>query len=210
MTIPETVRTPEEVRDLWDGIAPVWRMHSITDSILGVTRVRKSHFSNVTGDVLDVACGTGENFTYLSGAGSVTAIDLSPTMVALATDRSVRLGLNARVESADAGALPYDDDSFDVIISAMSSCTFPDHVAAFREMERVGRPGGRILLFEHGRSVVGWIARRQDAGIRKKVDSGNCRNNRDPRFEIEEARMEIVSHIRSHLGMIHRFEIAVR
>ena len=34
MTIPETVRTPEEVRDLWDGIAPVWRWNSITDSIL--------------------------------------------------------------------------------------------------------------------------------------------------------------------------------
>ena len=55
MTIPETVRTREEVRDLWDGIAPVWRWNSITDSILGVTRVRKSHLSNVTGDVLDVA-----------------------------------------------------------------------------------------------------------------------------------------------------------
>ena len=89
-------------------------------------------------------------------------------VAALVNDAVLVLFDKAAGWSPDGGALPYDDDSFDVVISAMSSCTFPDHAAAFREMERVGRPGGRILLLEHGRSSVGWIARHQDAGIRKK------------------------------------------
>lgn len=209
MTTQETARTVGEVRELWDDIAPVWKWNHLVDAVLGVTLARRRHMSGITGDVLDVACGTGENFKYLREADSITALDLSPAMVRRARVRAGRLGLNGRVEVADAAMLPYNDDSFDVVVSAMSSCTFPDHVSAFLEMKRVARPGGRILLLEHGRSSIDWIARRQDAGVHKRLESGNCRNNRDPRAEIEEAGLDITSHVRSHLGIVHRFEIAV-
>ena len=62
----------------------------------------------------------------------------------------------------DAQDLAFPDDSFETVISSLSTCTFPDPVEALSEMGRVCAPNGQILLLEHGRSSVGAIARFQD------------------------------------------------
>jgi ubiquinone/menaquinone biosynthesis C-methylase UbiE len=159
--------------------------------------------------VLDVACGTGENFQYLRKAASLTAFDLSPEMVEEAHRRRRQLGRDIRLLVADAQEMPFPDASFHTVVSALSSCTFPDHVAAFGEMVRVTRPGGRILLVEHGRSSVGWIARRQDRIIGRVYERSACRNNRDVAHELAEAGLEPVAHEVSHLGMLNRIAIEV-
>jgi len=182
-------RTTEEILGLYDDLASRWWLFDIPSTLLGLNRFR-SMFREATGDVLDVACGTGENFKYLTGADSVTAFDLSPEMVARARNRAGR---------------------FDVtVVSALSSCTFPDYVAGFKEMERVTKAGGRILLLEHGRSSVGWIAKHQDGrGVARTMKFGGCRSNRDVGSEMVEAGLDIVSHKSTHLGMIDRFVIEV-
>jgi len=198
-------KTTEEVRRIYDDLAQDWWRYGIANSALGINRLR-SMFSEATGDVLDVACGTGENFAHLTRAETMTAIDLSPAMVAQARKRPGDI----EVQMGDAQAMEFEDDSFDTLVSALSSCTFPDYTAAFHEMHRVVRPGGSILLLEHGRSSVGWIARRQDrTGARKTMERGGCRSNRDMREEIEAAGLTVASHRRTHLGMIHRFVITV-
>jgi ubiquinone/menaquinone biosynthesis C-methylase UbiE len=202
-------KTTEEIRDLYDGIASWWRWMSIPDALIGITRARRSLFSRATGDVLDVACGTGENFPHLGSADSLTAVDLSPAMVAQARQRAEKLGLDVRISEADAAVLPFADESFDIVVSALSTCTFTDPIAAFGEMERVTRAGGQILLLEHGRSSVEWIARRQDRNLERHLEHTGCRYNRDPVAEVEEAGLRIVEHHRSHLGMGHRFVVAV-
>lgn len=196
-------KTTEQVQRIYDDLAEDWWRHDIGNTLLGVSRYR-SMFRQATGDVLDVACGTGQNFNYLTLARSVTAIDLSPVMVAQA--RRCNSGFTVTMD--DAQALKFENDSFDTVVSALSSCTFPDHVAGFQEMQRVVKPGGRIMLLEHGRSSVGWIARRQDrSGAIKTMEYGGCRSNRDIRSEIDVAGLAVISHKRSHLGMIHRFVI---
>ena len=52
----------------------------------------------------------------------------------------------------DAEHLAFKDGSFDTVVSTLGTCTFPDPVEALREMRRVCRPGGTVLLLEHGRS----------------------------------------------------------
>lgn len=203
-----TAMATEEVRALYDERARTWKWVTRVNGLLGTNRLRR-HFTGVTGSVLDVGCGTGENFKYLAGARSVDAIDISPEMVSLAADRVRALRLPAEVRVADAADLPYPDDSFDSVVSAFSTCTFPDYVAAFREMERVTRPGGRILLVEHGRSSVTWIARRQDRGVDKSLAGSACRSNRDPMAELDQAGLEVTSRQVSHLGMMNRFVVDV-
>lgn len=200
--------TPDQVRDIYDDMARTWRWATLPNRLLGLERLRR-HFDGVTGAVLDVGCGTGENFRHLGTAASLAAIDISPEMVLLATDRALRLGMAADILVGDAADLPYPDDSFDVVISAFSTCTFPDHVTAFAEMKRVTKPGGRILLVEHGRSSLGWIARRQDRGVEKNFASTACRSNRDPMIELAQARLSVSSHQVSHLGMMNRFVVDV-
>lgn len=197
----------EQVRRRYDEAAGNWRLLGITDSLLLLNRLRKKQFSGANGHVLDVACGTGENFEYLGRAASVTALDLSPEMVEEARRRRRQLGMDTRLMVGDAQDMPFPDATFDNVISAFSSCTFPDHVAAFREMVRVAKPGGRVLLVEHGRSSVGWIARRQDRNIERVMERSGCRNNRDVAAEIAEAGLEPANHLVSHLGMMNRIII---
>ena len=80
---------------------------------------------------------------------------------------------------------------------------------AFREMVRVTKPGGRVLLLEHGRSSVGWIARRQDRNIERVYERSACRNNRDIAVDLDEAGLEPATHLVSHLGMMNRVIVEV-
>lgn len=202
-------KTTEEIREIYDGMASWWKWTTIYDSILGMNLLRAKQFRNVTGHILDVGCGTGENFPYLSRAGSITAVDLSPAMVDQARKRAGRMGLDILVEVGDAAALPFDDNVFDSVVTAYSSCTFADHKKSFVEMERVTKPGGQIFMVEHGRSSVGWIADRQDRKLEPLYERSGCRSNREPVDEIAEAGLDVKSVRKSHLGTGNRIRIRV-
>ena len=70
-------------------------------------------------------------------------------MLAIATRRATELGRDVDLRTGDAQQLPFDDDSFDTVVCALSLCTIPDPVAAIGEMKRVLVPGGRLLLLDH-------------------------------------------------------------
>jgi ubiquinone/menaquinone biosynthesis C-methylase UbiE len=97
--------------------------------------------------VLDVACGTGH--VALEAARllcDVTGIDYVPDLVDVARRRAEAEGLEADFEVADAEALPFDDDSFDFVVSAIGVMFSADHDRAAAELVRTCRPGGRIGL----------------------------------------------------------------
>ena len=199
----------EQVRRRYDEMAGNWRLLGIVDSLLLVNRLRRKQFSTARGDVLDVGCGTGENFEYLGKASSVTALDLSEEMIEEGRRRRRQLGAEVRLVVGDAQELPFPRARFDTVVSAFSSCTFPDFVAAFREMVRVTKPGGRLLLVEHGRSSLGWIARRQDRNVERVYERSGCRNNRDVLADLSEAGLDPEEHVVSHLGMMNRITLRI-
>jgi SAM-dependent methyltransferase len=98
-------------------------------------------------DVLDVGCGTG-NATIPAAklAARVTGLDASPGLIEVAREK----GADAMVEVdwivGDAQAMPFEDDSFDRVISIFGHMFAPDHRAAADELKRVCRPGGRIAI----------------------------------------------------------------
>lgn len=97
--------------------------------------------------VLDVACGTGGVAERIARRDAqVTGIDFAPTLVATARSRAGDAGLDIRYDVGDAEALPYEDSSFDVVVSAFGHMFAPDHRAAASELARVCRPGGRLGL----------------------------------------------------------------
>ncbi len=96
--------------------------------------------------VLDVACGTGvlarAARARVGSTGSVTGLDVAPGMLAVA--RSIEPSVTW-IEG-EAGALPFDDDRFDVVVSQFGLMFFPDREGAIREMLRCLRPGGSVAV----------------------------------------------------------------
>ena len=92
--------------------------------------------------ILDVGCGTGGNLAMLSQFGDAEGVDVSPDALAFCRAR----GLN-KVKLGAAEDLPYEDGTFDLVTALDVVEHLDDDVAGLREMRRVIRPGGRILIF---------------------------------------------------------------
>ncbi|MGH3099759.1 MAG: class I SAM-dependent methyltransferase, partial [Thermoleophilia bacterium] len=96
---------------------------------------------------LDVATGTGEIARPAARAGAqVTGLDLAPDLIDTARELAAADGLDISFDVGDAEALPYEDDSFDVVLSCVGVMFAPHHQIAADELLRVCRPGGRIGL----------------------------------------------------------------
>lgn len=102
-----------------------------------------------SGDVLEVAVGTGTNLDYYPRAARITGLDWSAGMLALARTKARSLGLDPTLVVGDAQCLPFSDASFDTVASTFAMCSVPDLDAALHEMLRVLRPGGTLLLADH-------------------------------------------------------------
>ena len=108
--------------------------------------------SQATGDVLEVAIGTGLNLPFYPDTVNLTGIDWSEHMLELARQRAAELGHPATLQHGDAHQLRFDDASFDTVVCTFGLCAIPDHTQALAEMTRVLRPGGRLILADHIRS----------------------------------------------------------
>ena len=113
--------------------------------------------------VLEVGVGTGINAALYPRDCSVTGVDLSSPMLEKARERVARKGVrNVRLLQMDAANLKFGDDTFDIVYAPYVISVVPDPVAVTREMCRVCRPGGRIVIHNHFRSrnaLVAWVER---------------------------------------------------
>jgi ubiquinone/menaquinone biosynthesis C-methylase UbiE len=110
--------------------------------------------SRASGDVLEVAIGTGLNLLHYPEGARVTGLDLSPEMLEIARKRAADIGREIELKEGDAHQLPFADSSFDAVVCTYSLCNIPDPARAVSEMKRVLRPSGRLILADHIRSAV--------------------------------------------------------
>jgi ubiquinone/menaquinone biosynthesis C-methylase UbiE len=202
-------RSADEIADLYADVADSLGRWSWMDRLV-TGRYRERQFGDASGRVLDVACGTGTNFPYLPASADLVGIDISEAMLGHARAELDRLSLDGSLRRMDAGDLAFDDDSFDTVVSALSTCTFPAPVAALHEMERVCRPDGRILLLEHGRSSVGPLARMQDWRADAHYEKRGCRWNQEPVELVAAAGLPVLDSWTAFLGIVTGIETAPR
>jgi ubiquinone/menaquinone biosynthesis C-methylase UbiE len=109
--------------------------------LVDIAEVRPEH------DVLDVATGTGNAALPAAAAGAtVTALDITPALLAVAARQAATAGVEVRWVNGDAQALPFADGSFDRVLSCVGVQFCANKAAAAQELVRVCRPGGRIAL----------------------------------------------------------------
>ena len=134
---------------MWDKNAPSYDKQIAFFEKIWFAGGREWLGERVDGRVLEVAIGTGLNLPHYPVDATVTGVELSPAMLAIARQRAAGLGRDVDLREGDAEHLPFGDASFDTVVCALSLCTIPDPVAAIGEMKRVLVPGGRLLLLDH-------------------------------------------------------------
>ena len=101
--------------------------------------------------VLEVGVGTGKNLIYYPEGVQVTAIDLSPLMLERAQKRVSALGLDVELLEMDVQNLKFTDNFFDTVFATFVFCSVPDPVLGLKELLRVCKQDGKLLLIEHMR-----------------------------------------------------------
>lgn len=110
--------------------------------------------------VLEVGVGTGINLPLYPRNCRVTGIDLSASMLVKARERVLQKGLpNVRLHEMDAANLTFPDEIFDIVYAPYVISVVPDPVRVVREMRRVCRPGGKIVILNHFRSSSPLLAK---------------------------------------------------
>lgn len=143
-----------DMANAWDGEeGERWARHADRYEKTGTRiqrRLREGGYVRAGDAVLDVGCGTGSSTREAAQAaapGPVLGVDLSSLMLEEARRRAAAAGItNVAFEQADAQVHPFPGESFDVAISSFGAMFFADPVAAFANVHRALRPGGRLAM----------------------------------------------------------------
>jgi len=135
---------------------------------------------------------------------TLTGIDLSPAMLRIARRRAAELGRDVELVVGDAQKLPFDDESFDTVLTALALCSIPDPEVAIAEMKRVLVPGGRLLLLDHIRSSWPPVTAGQWLVERITIPAGGDHLTRRHLQTVSRLGFEIVGTERRKLGTIER------
>ena len=160
----------------------------------GLRDARRELLAEARGETLEVGAGTGLNLDHWPQAVDRLVLSEPDSRMAakLREKLAGRTSPAAEIVVAPAESLPFPDNSFDTVALTLVLCTVRDLPAALREVDRVLRPGGRLLFLEHVRSEDPQLARWQDRlhGPWKFVGHG-CNCNRDTLRALEESPLEV-------------------
>ena len=145
-----------------------------------VTRHRRRVIPAARGRVLEVGIGSGLNLPFYSDTVTeLVGVDPSVRLIEMAQKAAGDLPFHIEFAARSAETLPYEDSSFDSIVSTWTLCSIADAEAALAEMRRVLRPDGELIFIEHGASRDRRVAAWQDrlnpiwSGL-----AGGCQMNR--------------------------------
>ncbi len=149
---PAADRRTETIRKRYDRIAGVYdRLERHMEGLF--SRWRGQMLREAEGKVLEVGVGTGKNLSYYPAQVQVMAIDFSPRMLEAARKKLAQAGMAAvELRLMDAQSLEFPDDSFDTVVTSCVFCSVPDPVRGLREIRRVLKRDGKLLMLEHVRS----------------------------------------------------------
>ena len=148
------------IKKRYDRIAPYFEgLESVMEGLF-FKNWRKRLWAKVDGyHILEVGVGTGKNFDYYPAEARITAIDFSQEMLKQAARKKDRKSASVELHLMDVQSLSFADNSFDTVICSFVFCSVPLPLKGLKELYRVCKPGGQVLLLEHVVSSKPLIAR---------------------------------------------------
>ncbi|MEE9400201.1 MAG: methyltransferase domain-containing protein [Dehalococcoidales bacterium] len=154
-------KATEVARKRYNRVAPVYDLMEgfIERSRYG--RWRDLLWSRAEGtNILEVGVGTGKNFPYYPKGAEITAVDFSDKMLSRTRRKAEVSGIEVRLKQMDVQSLEFEDNTFDTVVASFVFCSIPDPGRGLKEVERVCRPGGKVVLLEHVLSanrILAWL-----------------------------------------------------
>ncbi len=167
---------------------------------------RKKYFSPLKGKILDVGIGTGKNIDYYSDKAEVIGIDFSPKMLEKGRQKLAKSGKkNITLIQMDVENLNFKDNSFDYVITSSVFCSVPDPIGGLKEIRRVLKPDGKLIMVEHV------LSRNKFISLLENLFNGTVRFftgvniNRDTGQNIIKSGMEVIDE--KDLAMVDVFRL---
>lgn len=201
---PKPCPSEKARKETFDQLAKKWDVLVRSDEFLaGIGKLRRRLIQKATGEVLEVAVGSGRNFSYYNGGKvtAITAVDFSRAMLEVADEKRKEIEpIPLRLKLASTHRLDFEDGSFDTVVDTFGICSFEQPVQALQEMRRVMKEDGQMLLLEHGASKWEFVQSKLNRGIHRHVEKYGCYANRDICKLVREAGLHIALEQRSHFG----------
>lgn len=159
----------------------------------GLGEMRRELLAGARGRVVEIGAGTGVNIDlYPDGIESLALVEPDPHMAKRLRAHLAESPRAAEIFEAPAEELPFESAGFDTAVATLVLCTVPDQAAAVAELERVLKPGGRLLFIEHVRAEDARTARWQDRLEKPWRFLGDgCHCNRDTLAALAASRFEL-------------------
>jgi len=149
-------KVAKETKVRWDRIAKHYSLVEFLSEWY-LAPFRKILWAHASGNILEAGVGSGLNIAYYPQGARVTAVDLSGAMMQKAQERALGRNREVTFKEADLCDLPFTGGSFDTAAATFVFCSVPEPVACLRELARVTKRDGRILLLDHVRIENPWI-----------------------------------------------------
>lgn len=133
----------------WDRASRIYDLMTYFEVKGKNALIRRNMLRGVRGRALEVGMGTGHNLAFYLPGARVVGIDVSPGMLFRARRKARKAGLSVFLVVMDAANLAFKDGVFDTVTSTCVFCSVPDPGGGLREIARVLRPGGQLLMYEH-------------------------------------------------------------
>lgn len=194
---PEALRdtstvSQEDVTRRYDRMAWLYDLYDAPMEWMGTRKRRHRLLARARGRVMEAGIGTGKNLAAYPPGVEVVGIDVSEAMLDKARSKTETLATSVTLKRADVTKLPLPDDHFDTAVATCVFCSVADPVAGLRELGRVTKPDGQVLLLEHVRPRNPLLGRLADWATAVTRRVFGFRANRRTEENVEAAGLQIV------------------
>lgn len=142
----------EKIKNRYNRASVIYDILESPMEMMALKKWRNDIMKDLKGKVLEVGVGTGKNINYYPENVDISAIDFSEKMLKKAKLKADALNKKVEFHNMDAENMDFEDNTFDVVFTTCVFCSVPDPIQGLKEIKRVCKNGGKIIMIEHVRS----------------------------------------------------------
>ena len=179
--------------NLFKRMASYYEILEYPLEIIKLRDLRRSIMPRLNGKILEIGAGTGKNLEYYPKNANLTLTDPNYLMLNKAKSKAIKLNINARFFNMSAEKLEFKNNSFDTVISTLVLCSVNYPLLSLKEIKRICKNNGTIVLLEHVRSKNKYIYNIQKLIQPMFTTFFGCHPDRDLLSYIEKANLKPTS-----------------